>query len=117
MTLDDATHQFETYTRYIFRVTPAQIASEVDRLALIAETLAKAIATLAPLVNALDTSRLGCDRSGLPSRVMAFLPHAADEYAIVESALWGFLTPEAERLVKVMLHDILRGAHGAEIVG
>ena len=108
MTLDDATHQFETYTRDHFRVTPAQIDREVDRLAMIAETLAKAINAISPLVNALDTARLGCDRSGLPSRVMAFFPIDADEYAIIESTLWGFLTPEAELLVKVMLHDVLR---------
>ena len=110
MTLDDAIHQFETYTRDNFRVTPGQIDREVDRLAMIAETLAKAINAISPTVNALDTARLGCDRSGLPSRVETFRPNEADEYAIVESALWGFLTPEAERLVKVMLHDLLRGA-------
>jgi hypothetical protein len=110
MTLDDATHQFETYTRDNFRVTPAQIASEVARLAMIAEALAKAIVTIAPVMNSLDTARLGCDRSGLPSRVMAFRPSECDEYATVEGVLWGFLTPEAECLVKVMLHDLLRGA-------
>ena len=111
MFLDDAIHAFEIYTRDNFRVTPAQIASEIDRLAMIAEALAKAINAISPLVNALDTARPGCDRSGLPSRVTAlFRPNEADEYAIVEGALWGFLTPEAELLVKVMLHDILKGA-------
>ena len=110
MFLDDAIHAFEIYTRDNFRVTPAQIASEIDRLAMIAEALAKAINAISPTVNALDTARAGCDRSGLPSRVTAFKPNEADEYAIVESALWGFLTPEAELLVKVMLHDLLRGA-------
>ena len=110
MTLDDATHQFETYTRDNFRVTPAQIAVEVARLANIAETLAEAINAISPIVNALDTARLGCDRSGLPSRVMAFRPNEADEYAIIEGALWGFLTPQAELLVKVMLQDVVRGA-------
>ena len=107
MTLDDATHAFETYTRDNFRVTPAAIAREVDRLDAIAIILAKACRELEIPFNALDVALEGCDRSGLPVRAEPFSPSFVDEYALIESLFWARLSPPAETLLKVMLkHEL-----------